>query len=166
MGRYGRINSSLWTNSEKWRQTRGNDQARLLYFYLHTNQHANSVLTYYLPMAYMADAMGWDLNTTKEALGRLSTTSLVVFCEPENVVHVVGAVIQDPPTNKDHAKSMVKALSEIEDCEAKALCAVELQACEHAQALLVPARAIHGGWSRALMGKCGRLAATRIMAFG
>ena len=136
MGRYGRINSSLWKSSRKWRGIRSNRDARLLYFYLHTNHHANSVLTYFLPLAYIANDNGFSMEESRKAIDSLSEAGLIWYSWEESVVHVVGAVLQDEPTNKKHAKGMLKALFEVDDCEAKCLCAKELAQCDQVQAVL------------------------------
>jgi hypothetical protein len=135
MAKYGRINSTLW-NSKKWRSLRGaehiaHDRPRLLYHYLHDNPHRNSVGTYVLPPGYACEDLGWDSEGYREAMDRLCQASLVVWDTDESVVHIVGAIDQDPPTNERHARGMYATLDDLPDCEGKALAIQELQHQKH-----------------------------------
>ena len=140
MSRYARINSTLWTGSKKWRAIQPEAPSedldpRTLYFYLHTSQHGTSSLCYYLPPGY-AQA---DLHCTPEAftkaMASLCEAGLVVFSKGPDVVYPIRAVSEDPPTNPNHALGMLKSLGDIDDCEAKGVCFIELEQCEQYQKL-------------------------------
>lgn len=140
MSRFSRLNSTIWSRSEKWRKlqaTLPSDYCcpRSLYFYLHTTPQANSCLCYRLPDMYGASDLNVTLKAYREAMQSLCKVYLVVQDPAVEVVYLVNAIRQDPPTNPKHAVGMVRVLDELDDCEPKSLCFQELSECEQFQVL-------------------------------
>lgn len=102
---YAKISCSIW-NSRKFRSL-NDDDAKLLYFYLHTCRHVNSVGCFILPPGYAVTDLGWSEQRFRQALDRLSTASLTGWDEAENLVRIVDYLKQDPLTNPSHAAGVV-----------------------------------------------------------
>ena len=131
MRRYSKISTSLWVSSQKWRKLGHDDLARLLYFYLHTCTHANTIGTYVLPLAYVCTDMGWSEQQVKETIAKLEAAGLVVYDDAESVVHIPGAMSKDPPTNAKHAKGMATEIHSLPAGIARNMCVLEFKEQKH-----------------------------------
>ena len=131
MARYGKIKTRLWTHSQKWAALGGYDQARLLYLYLHTSPHRNSIGTYVLPEPYACSDLRWNQEVYRKSIQRLVEVGLVVYDAKESVVHITGAILQDPPTNKKHAEGMKASWEELPEGPCKEACWNELSSAKH-----------------------------------
>ena len=131
--RYARILASLWTSSKKWKQT--DDDARLLYFYLQTGPHRNSVGCYPLPLGYVVEDTGWDLEKVKATMAKLSTSELIELDPEESVVFLIQSILKDPPANPSHAFSMLKTLGDLPDCPPRTAAIEELFLTRHGKAI-------------------------------
>jgi hypothetical protein len=127
---YGKISTTIW-NSRKFGALGPNDDARLLYFYLHTCPHVNSLGCFVLPVGYAATDLRWSETRCLQALDSLSAVSLIGWTPSEQVVRIVDFLKFDPFTNPDHAKGAVKLALRLPDCDQKALLIKEVMTCRH-----------------------------------
>ena len=129
---YSRINSSLWVSSARWKQLRSkNLDPRLLYLYLHTNDHRRKLWTYVLPEERALLDLGCSEAVYRKGIDTLCHTLLIGYTEAETVVHVLRAIDKDPPTNPKHCLAWIKEWEELPDCDCKWMCLTELQRCKH-----------------------------------
>jgi hypothetical protein len=115
---YAKISTSLW-RSKKLRSLKNNDRAKLLYLYLHTCPHVNSVGCFNLPAGYVTADMGWGEEHIAEALESLQESGLIEWDANEEIVRIVNFIRFDPPTNPKHAGAMGKDALGLPDCLAK-----------------------------------------------
>jgi hypothetical protein len=115
---YARIRTTLWTSSRRFTSL-PNDDARLLYLYLHTCQHCNSLGCFVLPIGYATADLGWDADRVRKGIETLSEASLIGFQEAESVVRIAGFLLQDPPTNPKHVQGILRNAEPIPSCEEK-----------------------------------------------
>lgn len=138
MREYAKISCSIW-NSQKWRRLKGCDDAKLLYFYLHTCPHVNMVGCFILPVGYAVTDLGWPEGRYRQALDSLCTASLIGWEEAENLVRIVDFIKHDPFTNPSHAAGAVKAALALPDCAERSLLINDLIASKHVRAHQLPA---------------------------
>lgn len=98
---FNKVSPRVWQS----KKVRGlGAKAKLVYLYLLTSPHCNSLGCYTLPIPY-ADA---DLNIdAREALAECQAAGLIEFDDQENVVLVKQFISFNPPTNIKHAMKMV-----------------------------------------------------------
>ena len=130
--RYGIVRASLWSASRKWKALRGDDDARLLYFYLLTCPHRNSVGCYILPREYAVIDLCWTEPRLADALDSLAKVRLIAYDSNEDVVRIIDSIKQDGPKNPSAAKGMLDAALSLPDCREKAECLWELAFHRHA----------------------------------
>ena len=129
---YGKVSTSIW-NSRKFGKV--SDDARLLYLYLHTCPHVNSVGCFVLKDGYATADLGWTVERYLEALDRLSKAFLVGFDRAENLVRVVNFLKFDPFTNPKHAQGAVKLALALPDSQEKINVLKDISQCRHAENL-------------------------------
>ena len=115
---YGKIFTSIW-NSKKFRGI--DDDARLIYLYLHTCPHINSTGCFVLKDLYAAADLNWDVERYRKGIDTLVETLLIGFDASENVLRIVNYLKFDPFMNKNHAKGAIKLALSLPDCEQKTL---------------------------------------------
>lgn len=126
---YAKISCSIW-NSRKFRSLK-DDDAKLLYFYLHTCRHVNSVGCFILPPGYATTDLGWSEERFRQALDRLCTASLTGWEEAENLVRIVDYLKQDPLTNPSHAAGAVRVALQLPIIDETAFVFRELLSSKH-----------------------------------
>ena len=129
---YGKISTSIW-NSRKFGKVP--DDARLLYLYLHTCPHVNSVGCFVLKDGYATADLGWSVERYLEALDSLSKAFLVGFDRGENLVRVVNFLKFDPFTNPKHAQGAVKLALGLPDSPEKLNALNDIAGCRHTEKL-------------------------------
>lgn len=122
---YGKISTSIW-NSQKFRALPDGD-SRLLYFYLHTCPHVNSVGCFVLRDGYAAEDLGWDVERYRRGIETLSKALLIQFEPNEKLVRITNFLRFDPFSNINHAKGAVKLALGLPDCGVKLLLLHEIQ---------------------------------------
>lgn len=106
MREYAKVSPKVW-QSRKFRDLPGDD-ARLLYFYLHTSPQANSLGCYVLPPGYGSADLRWSESRYRAALEALCEAGLAGWDERENLVRITQFLRHDPLTNPNHATAAVK----------------------------------------------------------
>jgi len=126
---YGKVSTSIW-NSRKFGKVP--DDARLLYLYLHTCPHVNSVGCFVLKDGYATADLNWPVDRYSKALDTLCKAYLVAFDRSENLVRVVNFLKFDPFTNPKHAQGAVKLAISLPDCLEKLNVLNDIAGCRHA----------------------------------
>lgn len=126
---YGKISTTIW-NSQKFCSL-PTDDTRLLYFYLHTCPHVNSVGCFVLRSGYAAEDLQWETERYQEALDSLSKANLVRVDRAERLVKIVNFLAFDPFTNAKHAKGAIKIALSLPDCQIKLLLLQEIAGSRH-----------------------------------
>ena len=116
MREFGKISTALWTNSKKFKSL--DDEAKLLYLYMHSCPHVNSVGCYYLPKGYISADLGWNDRSIDRAMKALCI-ALIQYNKTENIVKIEGFLDHSKITNKNHAIGAVKIVMSLPDCEEK-----------------------------------------------
>jgi hypothetical protein len=116
---YGKILTSIW-NSRKFTSLK-NDDAKLLYFYLHTCPQVNSVGCFVLKDGYAAADLGWSIERYRSAIEDLSKALLIGLDIGEQVVRIVDYLKHDPFTNGNHAKGAIKLAAALPESPEKIL---------------------------------------------
>jgi len=151
MREYGRVGVSIW-NSQKFLSLENNN-SRLVYLYLLTCSHGNSVGCFRLPEGYiMADmpylemiedkskgrgkktptdslsiAYGYPIDSPiHRALIDLKRAELIGYDEREKVVRIVDYMDHSQISNIKHAAGAVKIAQSLPDCEQKTIVLNEL----------------------------------------
>ena len=138
---FAKISCSIW-HSRKFRSL-PNDDCRLVYLYLHTNPHVNSLGCYVLPFGYAIADLGWnDMETDpiryRDCIEALCDSGLIGFDPAESVVRIVDFLKHSPFSNEKHAKGAVKILYHIPDCAEKLILINELRGMKHVHADILP----------------------------
>ncbi len=114
---YGKISTSLW-NSRKFRVVK-DPLTRLVYLYLHTCPHVNSVGCFVLRDGYAADDIGIDVKGYRKAIDTLSKANLIAFDADENVVRIIDFLRHDPFTGPKHALGALRIAAQLPECSEK-----------------------------------------------
>ena len=117
---FSQIACSIW-NSRKFRSLKNDDPARLLYFYLHTNDAMNNVGCYVLKLGTVSEDLNWDTQKVRQAIDTLSTACLIGHDDDERIVRIEGFLTQFPTTNASHALACIRVMDTITDCYQKTL---------------------------------------------
>ena len=131
MREFSKISCAVW-QSQRFRRL--NDKGRLLYLYLHTCPHVNSIGCYYLPMGYISTDLGWNDSAVHTALADLST-GLIQWNSEENIIKINGFLDHSPLTNKSHAIGAVKKALSLPDCKEKTSIIKELKLSQYCKGL-------------------------------
>lgn len=138
---FAKISCSIW-HSRKFRSL-PNDDCRLVYLYLHTNPHVNSLGCYVLPFGYAIADLGWnDMETDpiryRDCIASLCDSGLIGFDPAESVVRIVDFLKHSPFSNEKHAKGAIKILYHIPDCADKLILINELRGMKHVPTDIIP----------------------------
>lgn len=123
---YGKISTALWRKSKRFKKLKGNDAARLLYFYLHTCPDVNSVGCFVLPLDDAAFELGWNDETLDSAIIDLSKAELIKFDQKTETVFISKFLENSPITNKKHGIGAVKNTIKLPDSDLKKAVLAEL----------------------------------------
>lgn len=125
MREFGKISCSIWA-SKKF--ARISIDARLLYFYLHTNRHGNSCGGYLIPLGYMSLDIGWDkVGRVRDSMQELIDVGLAMYDFENNVVGVMGWLDHTPPSNPKHAQKIASDINLLPNGDIKDLITNDLQ---------------------------------------
>lgn len=136
---YAKISCTIW-GSRKFRSL-PSDELRLLYLYLHTSQHVNSVGCYVLRAGYALADLGWDECDTgsiryRNGIHALQDAGLIGYDPQENLVRIVDYLRHDPFCNSKHASGAIKIALKLPDCPQRERLLAEIAAQPHAKAVL------------------------------
>jgi len=125
MREFAKIGCTIW-RSRKFRAL-PNDDARLFYFYCHTNPHANSIGTFWLPEGYaLADLAGWSPERLSGALMACVSTGLIDYDRVNEVIRIREFLKHSPITNGKHGAAAVRLALGLPNCTPKAVILREL----------------------------------------
>lgn len=130
---FSKVLNSLWTSSKKWAALDGSDQSRLLYLYLLTCPHNNSIGCFILKRGYIMADLGWSDSAIDRAIEDLCKVSLISYESREHVFKINGFLDKSPITNIKHAIGAVKLALELLDCPARDETIAELRADPYCQ---------------------------------
>jgi hypothetical protein len=102
---YGRIYGAFWTSSDI--RPLG-DHAKLLAAYLLTCTHGTISGTFYLPDAYVAEDMQWDIETVSKGFRDLAISGFVSRCDSTKWVWVKKFLEWNKPENPNQWKAVRK----------------------------------------------------------
>lgn len=113
------ISPVLWRNA----RFKGlpSDDARLLYFYLHTCEYCNSVGCFVLWYGFPLIELGWELYRYQSAIKDLCAARLIGFDAAHDLVRIVGYLAHHPFTNPKHAAGAMRLVRALPDSPQKAL---------------------------------------------
>ena len=137
MREFAKISCSIWS-SEKFRAL-SSDDARYLYFYLHTCPHVNSLGCFVLRPGYALSDLGWDDNIEtgairyRNSIEALSKANLIEFDNATAVVKIVDFLRHTPFANPKHAKGALRSLDAIPDCRIKMELISEINDMRHVE---------------------------------
>ena len=100
-----------------WRSKRflaASDKAKLLYVYLLSNSHSNTIGAYFVPDGYALSDLGWSLPEYRAARVELTNAGLIVFDDDTSMVYVTNWFKHSPPQNEKHAQGCQRMISELE----------------------------------------------------
>lgn len=112
---FSKISCAIW-QSQKFRNL--SDKGRLLYLYLHTCPHVNSIGCYYLPKGYISADLGWNDSAVDRAMTELST-GLIEHNSGLNLIKINRFLEHSPITNKSHAIGATKKALSLPECPEK-----------------------------------------------
>lgn len=115
MREFGKISVSIW-RSKKFLSLGQNDDARLLYFYLHTCPHVNSAGCFILPEGYACADLGWEPIRYRYGIETLSKAYLIGFDEAESLIRIVDYLKHGGFANPKHAAGTVKLAMQLPQC--------------------------------------------------
>src|SRR6056297_1263060 len=130
---FGKISTTIW-NSEKFRRL-PTDDARLLYFYLHTCPHVNSVGCFVLREGYATADLGWSVERYRNSIETLSHNHLISHDKNSEMVLIEGFFRFNAFTNPKHAKGAMKIALGLPDSPIKLRLFMEIQHLKHADCL-------------------------------
>lgn len=113
---YSKVSQSLWRSRRFRPLTR---DLKLLYVYLLTCPHQNSIGCFILPAAYIEADMDLSKKTRARQVSDLCDTGLIRVYEPENIVQIDKFLVHNPPCNKGHADGAAKIALSLPDCPLK-----------------------------------------------
>lgn len=129
MREYGKIKTTIW-KSKKFKSV-PDDSARLLYFYLHTCMHVNSIGCYDLPVGYIHADTKWPIESIERDVIALSEARLIDYSEAQEVVRIIDFLEHSPITNAKHFAGSAKLALALPDCEEKDKVIMELRCDQH-----------------------------------
>jgi len=104
---YGVVRVRFW----EWAKRKGlNAEERELALYLLTSPHGNSLGCFRLPMAYLCDDLGKDIETVTETISRLSEIGFLERDETTGWTWIVGFLEHNPIPNRNVGKAVEKQI--------------------------------------------------------
>lgn len=108
---FSKVSPQVW-ESGRFRSL-PDDSSRLLYLYLLSSVHQNSIGVYRLPAAYACEDLGWDRPVYDEALTALVDVELVEIDEVTQEVLILRWFRHNPPTNDKHLAGVERLIGKI-----------------------------------------------------
>ena len=125
MRNFAKIAGTLW-GSRKFRAL-PSDDARLLYLYVHTCPHANSIGTYWLPEGYaLVDLIKWDAERFQAAISACCKVGLIDYDGENEVIRIIGFLNHSEIINGKHGMGAVRLALGLPNSPQKTLILKEL----------------------------------------
>jgi hypothetical protein len=107
---YGVVRVRFW----EWAKRKGlNAEERELALYLLTSPHGNSLGCFRLPMAYLCDDLGKDIETVSQTVSKLSEIGFLERDEETGWTWIVGFHEHNPIPNRNVGKSVEKQIDAV-----------------------------------------------------
>ena len=100
---YYKVGPTIW--DEPW-----TDDARYIAFYLLTCRHRTTEGLYRLPLSYVAEDTGWELERVQAAITELIEHEFIEYDPQARVVLIVEALKWQAPSTENHIKGAVRKL--------------------------------------------------------
>lgn len=111
MREFNKISNTVWGSSQKFANLRGNPVAMLVYLYLLTNSHANSLGAYVMNHAHIQIDTGLSEVKTVRALDALCKVGLIQWDRSEHIFRIKGWLRINRISNPKHAKGTIRRLN-------------------------------------------------------
>jgi hypothetical protein len=109
VNRYTRIATQFWNDSPL------NDNEKLLFLYILTSPHSNTIGFYVLPRLYIMHDLKWSRQRLAKPFNTLLRMGLVKYCDKTSVTLIPNFLKHNPIQNKNQAVAAAKALRKIPD---------------------------------------------------
>lgn len=107
---FGLIHTRYWA----WAQEHGlSDSAKLIGAYLLTCEHGNSLGCFRCPKAYVAEDLGYSIDTVSKGYAILESKSLIRYCEASKWLLIPKFLHWNRIQNPKHASSVLKNVAQI-----------------------------------------------------
>jgi hypothetical protein len=108
--RYQKIHSQIWYDEKFSLLT---PDAQILFLYILTSPHSNSIGLYVLPMAYMEGDLGWSHQRVSKAFTELLKTGSIMYNSP--IIFIKNHLKYNPidSLNKNQLKNIVKIIGQL-----------------------------------------------------
>lgn len=116
---FGLISKTIW-HSKRFRSLK-DPLAKLVYHYLHTNDHRNSAGCYELRRGYASYDLDISLEDYDRAMHSAIDSGLVAYDAEREIVLIYGFFRFNPITNSKHEAGARKCIMRLPDCEIKRL---------------------------------------------
>lgn len=126
---YATIGTNIW-RSEKFRSLKSDSQ-RVLYFYIHSCSHANSVGCFLLPLGYIITDLRWSEAEVIDGIDTLCETGLIRYTYGIDTVYITDFLAHDPIKNPKHGAGALKIARSLPDSEEKLLLLNDLEKSPH-----------------------------------
>jgi len=130
---FGKIATTLW-RSKRWRKV-ADPFHRLVYMYLHTSPHGNSVGAFVVPPELAALDMKADSSLVSEAYIKLQEVGLIRYDDSEELVQIVGFFQYNSFTSRKHSAGSMKVFFSLPDCPLKERVAVDIAVSMYQRAM-------------------------------
>lgn len=90
------------------------DKAKLLYVYMLSNSHSNSIGAYRIPDGYALVDLAWSRGEYEAARAELVAVGMIHFDDETSVVYIANWFRHSPPQNEKHAQGCQRMISELE----------------------------------------------------
>lgn len=111
--RFTKVSSNVWRSARFRKLT---DAERLLYMFLISCEHTNSIGAFRLPDGYALDDLGeqWDAAKLKKARDVLVKADLIAFDADSQFYYVRRWFKHSPPMNDKHAQGCLRQIGDLE----------------------------------------------------
>jgi len=126
MRNFSMVSPKIWT-SPRFRKI-ADVRAKLLFLYLLTNAHQNSIGCYRLPAGYACEDLGWEPEVFRVALRTLVSGGLIELDNETDEVLIDRWFQHCPPTNSKHYQGACRLVEQIEAAALKERATAALRA--------------------------------------
>lgn len=105
MPRYQKIHSQLWHDEKICRLS---DNAKLLFLYILSCPHSNSIGIFVLKKGYICSDLDWNTRQLKNPFEELIAKNLILYDETVNLLCIPGHLKHNPIENENQAKAASK----------------------------------------------------------
>lgn len=93
--RYSKIFSTMWDNSDFKKLS---DRSKLIYIYLCSCEHCNSIGFFKIPYGYISEDTGYSIAESKKSMDELSDSGLIRWCEDLKICKIRKYIKWNLPT--------------------------------------------------------------------